>query len=169
VSNYRIQGVGNLITVETITEIEAPVELCFDLARDIEVHTHTVWKHTKERAVAGIIRGKISGGETVTFEATHFLIRQRLTSKIVKYEKPVVFVDRMLSGAFHSMEHTHEFAYENGKTVMKDKLLFSASFGFIGWMVERLLLKAYMQGFLEHRNANLKKMAEEQYRKKGLS
>lgn len=46
-----------MIEVTTVTKIYAPIEHCFDLARDIEVHTQTVWKHTRERAVAGVTSG----------------------------------------------------------------------------------------------------------------
>ena len=42
------------------------------MARDIDVHTQTVWKHTKEKAIAGVTSGKINHDDTVTFEARHF-------------------------------------------------------------------------------------------------
>lgn len=65
-----------MITVTTQTEINAPIEFCFDLARDIEIHTQTVWKHTNEKAIGGRIRGLISKDEIVIFQATHFMVRQ---------------------------------------------------------------------------------------------
>lgn len=105
-----------MIIVKTFLEINAPIEICFDLARDIRLHTRTVWRHTKERAVGGTYASRINRGETVTFEATHFLIRQRLTSRITEFERPYIFVDQMVSGAFKSMKHTHEFEDRNGVT-----------------------------------------------------
>jgi len=78
----------NVVIVETDILIRAPIAICFDLARNIEVHTQTVWKHTKEKAVEGIKKGMIGEGESVTFQATHFLIRQKLTSQITEYRRP---------------------------------------------------------------------------------
>lgn len=37
-------------TITLVTEIHAPIGLCFDLCRDLEVHTRTV-AHTGERLV----------------------------------------------------------------------------------------------------------------------
>ncbi|WP_189023546.1 hypothetical protein [Paenibacillus albidus] len=36
--------------------INAPVALCFDTARTMELHPRTVWPHTRERLVAGRVR-----------------------------------------------------------------------------------------------------------------
>lgn len=87
-----------MIEVTTVTRIHAPIERCFDIARDIDVHTRTVWKHTQERAIAGVTSGMIGPGDTVTFEAVHFGVRQTLTSRITAYDRPYLFVDQMERG-----------------------------------------------------------------------
>ncbi|WP_127533984.1 SRPBCC family protein [Paenibacillus kobensis] len=150
-----------MITITTETEINAPIAFCFDLARDIEIHTQTVWKHTNETAIGGRTKGLISIDETVTFQATHFIIRQRLTSKITEYQRPFHFSDEMLKGAFKSMKHKHEFEERDGITVMKDTLIFEAPLGLLGRAVEKIILKKYMKSFLEYRNEKLKQIAEE--------
>ncbi|OKP88490.1 cell division protein [Paenibacillus helianthi] len=150
-----------MVTVKTEIIIDAPISHCFDLARDIELHTQTVWKHTKEKAVAGTITGKINEGEIVTFQASHFLIRQKLTSRITAFKKPYYFVDEMMQGAFKSLRHEHKFEEYNGKTVMTDTLTFTAPLGIVGWIIERIILINYMKRFLEHRNNQLKIIAEE--------
>lgn len=149
-----------MITLRTQIEISAPIQLCFDLARDIEIHTKTVWKHTKEKAIIGITSGPIGLGETVTFEATHFLIRQQLTSKITEFNEPYLFVDEMQNGAFKSLKHIHEFKPINDKTLMKDILIFEAPLGILGRAVEKIILKQYMKSFIEYRNNELKKWIE---------
>ncbi|MFC5702041.1 cell division protein [Cohnella faecalis] len=149
-----------LVTVRTEMIIDAPIQVCFDLARNIDVHTQTVWRHTKERAVAGTINGLINEGETVTFQATHFFIRQKLTSKITEMKSPYYFIDEMMNGAFKSLRHEHLFEERNGMTLMKDILVFEAPFGMIGKVAERFVLKKYMKRFLEHRNFRLKILAE---------
>ena len=151
-----------MVIVETEILIDAPIDLCFDRARDIDVHIQTVWKHTKEKAVAGVTSGKINHDDTVTFEARHFLIRQKLTSRITAYQAPYYFVDEMLKGAFKSLRHEHIFEEQNGKTLMKDRLTMVAPFGIIGWVTERLILKSYMKRFLMYRNQQLRLLIEMQ-------
>lgn len=143
-----------MIKVVTEIRINAPIEVCFDLARDIDIHTQTVWPHTRERAVAGTTRGMIGEGETVTFEATHFLIRQRLSSRITDYQRPYRFVDEMMRGAFKSLRHEHSFQQ------IDRNLMFEAPLGVLGWVVERVILKEYMKRFLQSRNHRLKEIAE---------
>jgi ligand-binding SRPBCC domain-containing protein len=150
-----------MIKVSTEIQIGAPIEICFDLARNIDIHTETVWKHTKERAISGRVSGMIKDGETVTFEATHFFIRQTLTSKIEEFERPNRFIDEMVSGAFKSMRHEHIFLELDEKTtLMKDILYFEAPIGILGRIVERLVLKPYMKRFIEYRNQKLKEISE---------
>jgi hypothetical protein len=57
--------------LELSTYINAPVEICFDTARSIDVHMAST-AHTGERAIAGRTSGLIELGETVTWRARHF-------------------------------------------------------------------------------------------------
>lgn len=149
-----------MVIVQTQIEIAAPIELCFNLARDIDVHTQTVWKHTKEKAIRGTTAGPIGFNENVTFEATHLGVRQTLTSMITEYKEPFLFVDEMQQGAFKRLKHVHEFEQQGNLTIMKDTLYFEAPYGLVGKIVEKLVLKNYMRRFLEHRNRGLKNLAE---------
>lgn len=146
-----------LVRVETF--IEAPREVCFDLARDIDVHQQTT-QGTSERAVAGVTSGKMELGDSVTFEAKHFGVRQRLTSEIVRFERPSIFVDQMTKGAFKRMAHEHRFEAEGTSTRMVDVLDFESPLGPLGWLVDTLVLKRYMARFLADRGQALKRIAE---------
>lgn len=149
-----------MIRITAETEVQAPIDVCFDLARDMELHTRTVWAHTRERVIGGTCRGLIGAGETVTFEAVHFGVRQRLTSRVAAFEPPYRFVDEMTEGAFRSMRHEHEFSARGDNTIMKDTLVFEAPFGPLGWLAERLVLGWYMKKFIRYRQRELKRYAE---------
>lgn len=149
-----------MIRISTEIEVAATIDVCFDMARNIDIHTQTVWPHTRERAIAGTTTGMIGGGETVTFQARHFLIRQKHKSLISNYVRPYHFVDEMLQGTFKSMRHEHEFIDLGNSTLMKDTLCFEAPLGGIGWLVERVVLKRYMKRFLNYRNKQLKILIE---------
>lgn len=139
--------------------IKAPQEHCFDLARDVTVHTQTT-SHTKEIAVAGVTEGLLEAGDIVTWEATHFGIKQRLTAKITQMDKPNMFVDIMLKGAFHSFTHTHLFKSEGDGTVMIDIFDYKSPFGVIGVLADKLFLQKYMIAFIATRAKELKRIAE---------
>ncbi len=141
------------------TQIHAPVERCFDLARDLDLHRETM-SHTGEKAVGGITSGLIGPGQTVTWEATHFGVRQRLTSRITDFDSPHRFVDEMTEGAFQSLHHLHEFEDTTSGTMMRDTMTYVSPLGPLGKIADALFLERYMRGLLTARNALLKAYAE---------
>lgn len=145
--------------IQLTTRIAAPIERVFDLARSIDAHMAST-SQSGEKAIEGRTSGLIEEGETVTWEATHFGVKQRLKVKITKVERPFVFEDEMVSGAFASMSHQHRFEEKYGETEMSDRFEFQAPLGFLGRIAESLFLTNYMKSFLEKRNDELKEMAE---------
>ena len=141
------------------TRIRAPIERVFDLSCSIDAHIDAA-SSTGEQAIAGTTSGLIGMGETVTWSAVHFGIRQHLTVEIIEFDRPHAFADRMTSGAFKSMHHRHEFEATGDETVMRDQFTFEAPLGILGVIAERLVLESYMRRFLEERNARLKALAE---------
>jgi hypothetical protein len=100
-----------------------------------------------ERVVAGRTSGLLELGDEVTWEGRHFAVRQRLTSAITRYERPRFFQDRMVRGAFESMEHDHLFeARADGSTDMVDVVRFAAPLGLVGWVAERVVLARHCGG-----------------------
>ncbi|MDQ0427266.1 ligand-binding SRPBCC domain-containing protein [Planomicrobium stackebrandtii] len=139
--------------------INAPISKCFDLARDVDVHTETTAK-TKERAIAGVTTGLMEKGDWVTWEATHLGVKQKLIAKIIEMEKPYQFTDEMVKGAFHSFTHIHEFIESGNGTIMRDKFVYKAPLGFLGNIADKLFLEEYMKKFIMNRAFQLKKIAE---------
>ena len=95
-------------TIEIKTLIKVDLKTCFDLARNIDFHKASM-AHSNEKAVAGKTSGFIELGESVTWEAKHFGVKQQLTSKITAFKSPTYFVDEQASGAFKSFKHEHIF------------------------------------------------------------
>lgn len=153
-------------TLTLVTEIHAPIERCFDLCRDLEVHAQTL-PHTRERMVGVKTSGMAELGDVLTFEATHLGVRQRLSSRIVEFDRPVLFADEALSGAFQSLRHVHSFTAVKGGTLMRDALTWSSPLGPLGALADALFLKRYMLRFLVTRNTNLKAIIEGEGRGRG--
>ena len=142
--------------------IKAPADLCFDLSRSVDVHIEST-KASHERAVAGVTSGVMALDDTVTWEAVHFGIRQRFTSKITAFDRPRMFIDEMQRGAFKRWRHTHLFEPGQGGTLMIDKVDFASPLGMFGKMVDAVFLHRYMTRLLSTRNEYIKKLAEIQH------
>jgi len=145
--------------IELHTHINAPIEKVFDLSRSIDLHVRST-KRTGEQAIAGRTGGLINLGETVTWRAKHFGIRQKLIAQITEFKYPTFFVDEMVSGAFKSFRHEHHFSAEGEGTLMRDVFAFESPLGILGKLFNRLVLKRYMTRFLEERNRVIKEEAE---------
>ena len=146
-------------TIRIATAIDAPPERCFDLARDVAAHVRST-APSGERAVGGVTSGLLELGDEVTWEARHLGVRQRLTARISRLERPTLFEDVMVRGAFASLRHVHEFVATDGGTTMIDTFTFESPLGPIGVIVDRLFLAGYMRRFLRSRAHELKRMAE---------
>lgn len=146
-------------TIYLTTQIKAPIERVFDLARSLDLHKISTGK-SNEEAIAGKITGLINEGEWVTWRATHFGIRQTLTTLITKMERPIMFQDRMQKGAFKSMWHDHLFEQQGEYTIMKDIFHFESPAGILGQLFNQLILTQYLQNLLEERNQVIKEFAE---------
>lgn len=141
------------------TEISSTLEICFDLARSIDLHKISTEK-TNEEAIAGTVTGLIKLNETVTWRATHFGIRQKLTSKITAFHRPNYFVDEQISGIFNAIVHEHKFEQIGEKVKMTDIFKFQSPFGIAGRVFNALILTNYLKRLLIKRNQIIKEFAE---------
>jgi ligand-binding SRPBCC domain-containing protein len=146
-----------VIRLETL--IAAPIETCFDMARDVDLHQRST-AASAEKVVAGVTSGRMELGDEVTWEATHFGVRQRLSSRITAFDRPNRFVDEMVRGAFARFRHTHDFMRQNAGTLMVDVFDYTSPLGVVGRLADFLFLRRYMTRLLQRRNAYLKSAAE---------
>lgn len=145
--------------IRLATLVEAPPERVFDLARSIDLHARGQARH-RERAIAGVTSGLIGPGQTVTWEARHFGITQRLTSRIVAFDRPRSFRDSIVSGAFARFDHDHLFEAEGSGTRMIDLFDFESPLGLLGRAADSLFLARYMTGLVKERALSIKRAAE---------
>lgn len=141
------------------TFIKAPVEAVYNLARSVEMHM-TSMAQTGEKAIAGRTTGLCEQGDMVTWEATHFRVRQRLTVKITRMQPPSYFEDHMVKGAFKSFRHQHFFENVEDGTLMSDVFEYTSPMGVLGRLADVLFLERYMKRLLQARNQLIKKYAE---------
>jgi ligand-binding SRPBCC domain-containing protein len=146
-------------TIRLITPIAAPPHRFFDLARDTAIHAQSL-AHTDERVVVAPLHNPMELSDTVTWEARHFGIRQRLTARITCFDRPRCFVDEQVRGAVASFTHTHEFEPATGGTTMIDTFAYTSPLGPLGRLADALFLRHYMRRLLQERAWHLKQIAE---------
>ena len=137
-----------------VTEIDAPVERCFDLSRSIDLHLESMMA-SGERAVAGVRSGLIGAGEEVSWEARHFGVLWRMTSRITAFEPPHRFVDEMVKGPFKAFRHEHLLEPDGAGTRMTDVVSFRMSLG----PVVDLPVGLYLRRLLRIRCAAIRSVA----------
>ncbi|HEY6470007.1 MAG TPA: SRPBCC family protein [Candidatus Dormibacteraeota bacterium] len=143
--------------IDLITDIAAEPEVCFDVSLDVGVH---VAASATERIVGGVRSGRMRLDEEVTWSARHFGIRWRMTSKVVAYERPRMFVDEMQRGPFGRWRHQHTLEKTAYGTRMTDHVAFASPFGPIGRIVDALVLERYMTRLLREHNQYVRAVAE---------
>ena len=141
------------VRIHLETVIDAPIDVVYDLARDLDLHAASM-VDTGERAIAGRRHGRIELGETVTWRARHFGIPWTLTSRIVEADAPRRLVDEQVDGPFAWFRHEHRFdVVGDGRTLMVDDWTHASPFGPLGWLADRLVLRGHLTRLLERRNA----------------
>jgi ligand-binding SRPBCC domain-containing protein len=136
------------------TESVLPPDRLFNLARSIDAHLDSQ-ADTGEQAVAGVTMGLIGAGQEVTWRARHFGVPIRMTSRITSMEFPERFVDEQVRGPFKAFSHVHEFEATAGGSVMTDRVAFTAPFGLLGRIVEKLVLHRYLERLIVERGLYL--------------
>ena len=132
-----------------VTQMRAPIDRCFDLARSIEIHLRSTEK-THEKVVGGTTNGLIGFNDEVTWEATHLCIRQRLTSRITVWNPPYHFRDSMVRGAFHGFDHDHFLSMIRALPLWKIVLNMSRRLAsWVGWQIS-FFSNATWSVFCEH-------------------
>ena len=144
------------IVLETF--VRAPAARCFDLARS--THAHVASQADSGERVVAAPRELLELGDAVTWEARHLGIRQRLTAKITQMDPPTQFSDDQIRGAFHSFRHIHRFNAVPGGTLVVDDFTYRVPLGWIGLILDVLVVRAHMRALLMRRATLLRRLAE---------
>ena len=139
-------------TFTLVTETPLSVEALFDLSLDIDAHVASMAR-SRERAVAGVVSGRIGLGETVTWRARHLGVWWTMTSQITTLDRPTRVVDQQVRGPFRSFIHEHRFERLEAGSRMTDTVTLASPV--FGSLAERLVLVPYLRRLIRNRNAHL--------------
>lgn len=148
-----------MTVIDLTTDIDAPIERVFDLARDLDLHVLSM-AHPGERAVAGRMAGRVDVGDAVTWGARHFGLWCSLTSRITVVDAPARFEDVQERGPFAWLRHEHRFEWVRGAPRMHDHREHRSLLGPLGRILDLLVLGRYMRSLLVTSYEVLKQAAE---------
>ena len=148
---------GLVTRIHLTTAIEAPLEACFDVCLNVDIQLSL---DRGMRAVDGVESGPLRLGDTVTWRARHFGVAWRMTSEIIKVDRPHSFTDQMRRGPFADWRHTHTFQSTETGTRMLDDVEYHAPLGPLGRLFDAAILERYLIGLLRSRNRALKGAAK---------
>ena len=129
--------------IELRNEIDASIDVFFDLARSIDAHLDSM-ANSREQATSGVTSGLVGLGEQVTWKATHFRVPLKMTSKVTEMASPDRFVDEHVKGPFRRFRHEHRFESIGDGALMIDLVDFASPFGLIGRVVDQIVLQRCM-------------------------
>lgn len=135
-----------------VTRTTHPIENVFDISLSIDETSRSMGR-SGARPIAGVTRGRIALGETVTWRGRHFGFWFVLTSRITELDRPHRFIDEQLAGPFASFRHRHTFERHGGTTVMTDAITLASPI--LGSIVEPTVLVPYFRHLIKRRNRHL--------------
>jgi ligand-binding SRPBCC domain-containing protein len=143
-----------MITIRLTTWVNAPVELCFSLARSVEFNAAVA------SAVHGDRTGELHAGDTVDWSGWRWGLRLSHTSRF-EVIRPYTYIhETMAAGGFRTYEQELHFAPMDDGTRVRDEVRFTAPMGPLGLVLERVLLRQYVGRLLVERHRWLKQVAE---------
>ena len=145
-------------TIRLTTWMDAPLERCFKLATSIDLHLASATQ-TQEKVIGGVTSGLMGEGDAVQWQGRHFGRVLTHTSKIDGWRPYAYFREVMVEGSFARFEHEHHFAVMDDGTRMRDEIRFSARYGLMSRIVEKIVRRHLIQ-MLRQRNALIKRAAE---------
>ncbi len=146
--------------IQSTRLIKASAQQCFDLLRDIDVHTYTS-RIISGKAIAGKTSGKSELHDSTTWSAKFFGLRFTLAVKITEYIAPTRLVESLEQGLFLEFGHVYTCqALDDSTTKVTDAFTFTSPFGLLGRIFDALILEPIMKRNLEARLADIQQLAE---------
>jgi len=95
---------------------------------------------------------KIYPGLIIIYKVSPLLhIPMNWVTEITHVRKPLYFVDEQRSGPYSVWHHEHHFEEVPGGVMMTDRLFYKAPMGFIGNILDALLIHKRVEGIFRYR------------------
>ena len=83
------------------------------------------------------------------------------THEIIRFERPLIYVERQIQGSLKSWQHEHRFEVNSaGQVVITDRIEFAPPGGLTGMLVTESKLRENLEDGFHYRHQQLKKLLE---------
>lgn len=96
--------------------------------------------------------GNMFSGQIIRYQLYVFpFIPWKWTTRITDVEEPHSFVDEQLSGPYAFWRHRHQFVSTDRGVEVSDEVDYAIPFGFVGRIVNRLLIRRQLNRIFDYR------------------
>jgi ligand-binding SRPBCC domain-containing protein len=99
-------------------------------------------------------------GARLRYRLSLFGLPIRWRTEIVEWNPPHGFTDVQRRGPFLLWEHTHRLRPVSGGTEIYDHVRYRLFFGPLGALVQRLLVRGWVEGIFDYRAANVVRLLQ---------
>ena len=90
-------------------------------------------------------------GTLIDYSVRILGVRTHWRTLICDYQPPHRFVDSQLKGPYTFWHHTHTFEEVDGGTIIRDEVRYVLPFGWLGRLMNRLVVRRQLRGIFEFR------------------
>lgn len=139
--------------------IKAPSERVFDLSRHLSLFKKA-FESKKERMLSGAASNLLTGGDTITLQASHLGKTRTVTLRINEVDPQNGFSEEQVRGDLISYRHVHHFKKADNGTIMIDLVDYELPRDLLGKMIGKYFIHKYFQGIIYRRNQLIRAYAE---------
>ncbi|HRH67798.1 MAG TPA: SRPBCC family protein [Bacteroidia bacterium] len=148
----------SIIQLHFTQKIPVPVETAWDYFSDPKNLSKITPPEMNFRITSEIAKPKTYAGQMIAYTLTPMLgIRIGWLTEITQVNAPYFFVDEQRKGPYKIWHHEHEFSEISGGVEMTDRLTYEIPLGFIGDLMNSMMIRKRIEGIFEYRKNVLEK------------
>ncbi|MFB6140609.1 MAG: SRPBCC family protein [Halosimplex sp.] len=141
------------------TEVDAPPQRVFDVARRVQSHADPL--AGTDATLDGTANGRLELGDVLTWRTRRFGLPLEFTVQVTQLESPAHLRGKQVDGPLAELVHDHRFERTAaGGTRLVDECAFASPLGPLGSVADGLVLERRLEALLRRRNRALKSAAE---------
>ena len=144
-------------TLETETTIDRPLAEVFPFFESPE-NLARITPPEMDFRILTPLPIRMQTGAVIDYTVRVFGFRVHWRTLITDYTPGRQFVDQQIKGPYALWHHTHTFEKRDGRTVMRDRVVYALPFGLLGRMVHRLIVRRQVAQIFKYREQVIQKI-----------
>lgn len=141
------------------TFLPIPLEQAWDFFSNPQNLSRITPKEMEFKVVTENLPSEISENLEIEYIVRPLLgVPLKWRSKITHVNAPYKFADEQLKGPYAYWFHEHTFEERDGGVLMKDKVTYAVPFGWLGQLVNMIMVKPKLAQIFDYRTAQIRKL-----------